>query len=143
MKAQEIITEIRAIRRTIECPPLPHQRGRQGGTLKGSRRWALKALLALEKNIAPDDVDDFCSIDAPQYDTVLGFLAKNDPICLDLMNDPIHDTVIDGRTLSNMSRKRGLPVIKVAAPVHITSRYPKVTHLNAYDVTILADHFHI
>lgn len=98
------------------------------------------ALHSLEKNLAPDDADAY-QIDILGFDTVLSYLSKTNPEALDLILDPVFDTISDGLNLSRRARCRGIPILKVSAPAHIKARYPKVSHVNAYPTHLLAEYF--
>jgi hypothetical protein len=121
MTPSEIIATIRNIRR--KCVDTP----------------TIYRLLNLEIDAAPAQPEDYTT-DVLGFDTVLSYLAKTNPEALALISDPIHETVIDGKRLAESARKRGLPIIKVAAPAHIKARYPKIAYVNAYPVHLLAEH---
>ncbi|TMV08680.1 hypothetical protein FGK63_06040 [Ruegeria sediminis] len=109
MNAQDTISRVRSIRTAMHY-------GMSIGLVQNQ-------LFALERELAPTQKPDF-EIGIEGFDTVLSYLSKTNPEALDLIHDPIHDTVKDGKTLAVRARCRGLPVLRVEAPAHIKTRYP-------------------
>ncbi|RVB05670.1 hypothetical protein [Mesorhizobium sp. M7A.F.Ca.CA.004.02.1.1] len=88
---------------------------------------------AAEVPVSPWD-----SPDVPNdYDTVLGYFSKMLPSAFDMMSEPIADTQRDGFWLKHQAARRGLKVVKVAAPEALQDS--GITELNAYPVTLLAE----
>lgn len=124
MNAQEIIAKIRDARRTIYA---------------GNAWDAANSLDLLEHEIAgpgPENFDD-CPVEG--FDTILSYLARTNPEAFELLDDPVHGTITDGIMVSNYARKRGLPVLRVAAPAYIRRRYPKAKTVNAYPTHLLVE----
>lgn len=99
------------------------------------------ALLNLEASL-PSRVHEAFetpNIDAFGYATVLGYLNEHDPLTLLNINDPVRETIRLGRKATALCLMRGFKIVKVPACDHIQQRYAKVTHVNAYPVTVLAD----
>lgn len=126
MTTSEIIAEIRRIRRDMV-------RNKIGAFTAATR------LFALENAAAPCGTNDLVSVEIDGFDTVLGYLAKNDPAQADLTYDLTHDTVAAGKRCATLARARGLPILRVKAPAAVSTRYPKVTKVNAYPVHLLAE----
>ncbi len=84
----------------------------------------------------PDNV--FVSPDVPQgYNTVLGYLAETHPEMLDLMRDPLEDTVRDGYWLTHQAHKRDIQVHQVEASSYL--RDHGIEQVNAYPIHLLAE----
>lgn len=137
----DAIREIRAIRRLTE-----QVRYRQGTLTAALTIDAVIARLnRLEVDLAPQAIDDFVTNvvvvsttgESVCYDTVLGFLAKNDALMLLDMADPVYETNWIGRACAQHCRAKGIPVARVPAAANITVRYPDVTHVNAYPVEVI------
>lgn len=94
----------------------------------------------LEIDLAGTDQESF-TCDVLGYDTILSYLAKTNPEALDLMVNPVHETIIDGIRLSKRLHTRGISTIKVAACEHMKRRFPKAKYVNAYPTNELADYF--
>jgi hypothetical protein len=83
---------------------------------------------------------DFMSGHLPQgYDTVMGYLARTNPESVALLPDFVDDTQRDGWWLVHRSRRRGVRVIKVQAPLVLRERGIEV--VNAYSVDLLRERF--
>lgn len=130
MDATEIIAELRAIR-TTALLTLPYG---------ASPLPMLRQIENLEVEIAGTDAEDF-TCDVVGFDTVLSYLAKTNPEVLDLMPNPVHDTIRDGMIIAAKARARRLPVVKVAACEHMKRRFPKARYVNAYPTHLLVEYF--
>jgi hypothetical protein len=99
------------------------------------------ALMDLEAKLPSRDPDAFetPNLDAFGYATVLGYLNEHDPLTLLMTHDPVQETIRLGRKATALCLQRGIKIVKVPACDHITQRYAKVTHVNAYPVAILAE----
>ena len=99
------------------------------------------ALMDLEVKLPSRDAAAFetANIDAFGYATVLGYLNEHDPLTLLNIEDPVRATIVLGRKATSLCIMRGIKIVKVPAPAHVTQRYAKVTHVNAYPVSILAE----
>lgn len=73
------------------------------------------------------------------YNTVLGYLNEEDHLSLQMMEDPVRSTIKMGHKATALCLSRGLKVVRVPACKHITERYAKVTHVNAYPIAVLAE----
>lgn len=73
------------------------------------------------------------------YETILGFMDKYLKHELDLLEDPVQNTVTDGFKLTRACREAGVPVVSVDAP-EICQR-AGVTSVNAYPLNFLIKHF--
>lgn len=69
------------------------------------------------------------------YDTIVGYLAKNDPDQLRSLRDPVNDTSRDGFACKHKAERQGYSVYKVSAPSALVAR--GITELNAYPEHIL------
>lgn len=69
------------------------------------------------------------------FDTVLGWLAKNNPEALMLMQDPIFDTRRDGFWLMHKAEQEGCKVKKVSAPPIMAEE--GIPTVNAYPNALL------
>ncbi|MFN4278283.1 MAG: hypothetical protein ACK4FJ_18475 [Ferrovibrio sp.] len=69
------------------------------------------------------------------YDTVLGWLARNEPGILIHLEDPVEDTKRDGFWLCHRCREQGLNVIRVPAPPGL--RQVGIEEVNAYPVELI------
>lgn len=132
MTRSEIAAELREIRRSITRTP---------GERIMTRYATIKWLQNLERDVASTTDDAYQGTEIVGYDTVLGYLSKYDPVVMDLTLDPVFDTVADGKALAQKCRARGATILRVAACKHIKQRYPKVTHVNAYPINLLAEHY--
>ncbi|WP_422049749.1 hypothetical protein [Shimia sp.] len=94
----------------------------------------------LEIELAGTEQEDF-TCDIMGYDTVLSYLAKTNPEALELMVNPVHETISVGIDLSKRLHSRGVPIIKVAACEHMKRRFPKARYVNAYPTNELAAYF--
>ncbi|MER8422453.1 hypothetical protein [Mesorhizobium sp. M0598] len=72
-----------------------------------------------------------------EYDTVLGYFSKMLPSAFDMMSEPVADTQRDGFWLTHQAARRGIKVVKVAAPEALIDS--GITELNAYPVSLLAE----
>lgn len=79
--------------------------------------------------------------DLSEYDTILGFLSKQDQFLIDMMEDPIKDTQRDGFWCMHRCRERGIQSIKVPAPKAVTDMYPAIETINAYPIALLKERF--
>jgi len=94
----------------------------------------------LEIEIAGTKQEDFtCNVVG--FETVLSYLAKSNPEALDLMTNPVHETIADGMRVAAIARGRGLPIIKIEACQHIRKRFPKAEYVNAYPTHLLVEYF--
>lgn len=134
MNAQDTTASIRNIRRVLA----DHVSGKR----PASPSMIIRAMENLERDLAPDTAESY-EIGIVGFDTILSYLSKEDRFTLDMMDDVVFNTIEDGKALSKSARARGLPILKVSAPAAITTRFPKVTHVNAYPTHLLADHFGI
>lgn len=76
----------------------------------------------------------------PGYDTILGYLAKEQPEILSLLEGAEKDgTLRDGFWLTNKCRQLGYAVIKVRAPEIL--RNQGIDFVNAYPVSLLRERF--
>lgn len=95
---------------------------------------------APEASVPPPRVDiRFLSPCPPGYDTVLGYLAKHDPIVLELLDRDPDATKRDGYWLMHRARERGLEVVKVEACPWL--RQNGIKMVNAYPQSLLAERF--
>jgi hypothetical protein len=79
--------------------------------------------------------DDFKSVTPKGWNTVLGYLAVEQPAMLALMEEPVSDTVRDGCWLVHRCRELHIEPIKVPAPA--IARAQGITEVNAYPVSLL------
>ena len=82
-------------------------------------------------------VNPYESVVPAGYDTVLGFLSKDHPEVLDLMEDPISGTARDGLWLTHRAHRRGIGVVEVEAPQ--IAKDCGIDKLNAYPVSLLRE----
>lgn len=75
------------------------------------------------------------------YDTVIGWLAKNKPHIVELMSDPVHDTMADGRLLAKTCKDRGIEAVKVDAPLIFVKEGFHV--INSYPIRLLEERFNV
>ena len=125
MKPQEIIAELRSIRRQT------------GKLLSNLERQQIENL---EIEIAGTEQEDFTS-NVVGFETVLSYLAKSNPEALDLMPNPVHETIKEGKIIASWARGRGLPIIKIEACQHMRKRFPKAEYVNAYPTHLLVEYF--
>ncbi|MGN6548772.1 MAG: hypothetical protein ACTHJ3_02605 [Pararhizobium sp.] len=111
--------------------------------LDTTRRIA-EALEALVKGASPAaprgqvPTSPYVTPEVPDgFDTVLGYLVKNNPECLDYMDDPATATMRDGFWLTHQSSRRSLPVVKVPAPAALGEL--GITEVNAYAISLLEE----
>jgi len=81
----------------------------------------------------------FLSPCPPGFDTVLGYLAKHDPVVLDLLDRDPEATKRDGFWLKHRARERELEVVKVEACPWL--RQNGIRWVNAYPTSLLAERF--
>lgn len=100
-----------------------------------------ESLRRLEQNLPSRDPAAFetANLDAFGYATVLSFLNDTDPLALMEMEDPVRNTIPMGLAAAALCRARGLKIVRVPACDHVKQRYAKVTHVNAYPVSILGE----
>jgi len=73
------------------------------------------------------------------HNTVLGYIAENNPEMLELISDPAEGTQRDGFKLSHWVRGYGIDPIKVDAPSIL--RIKGIEKVNAYPEHLLKDRF--
>lgn len=71
------------------------------------------------------------------YQTVLGWLAENNPEALDLLYDPIMDTHVDDRWLLKQARLRGYTTAQVQASQ--VERLAGIMGVTAYPLTLILE----
>jgi hypothetical protein len=91
-------------------------------------------------NATPDLESLYTSPNLPEgYDTVLGYLSRERPEIVDLMSDPIGDTLKDSFTLKADCVKDDATVETVDAPPALRER--GIMQINAYPLEYLATRF--
>lgn len=73
------------------------------------------------------------------FDTILGYLSKNQPDIIELMEDPIADTQRDGYWLMHRTKEAQILPEKVKAPACCLGI--GITEVNAYPVWLLEKRF--
>lgn len=67
-------------------------------------------------------MEQFETFTPPAFDTVWGFLSKEEPFTLDLMTDPVLGLLEDQRRAVDLSQRRGIDPVPVAAPPAVARR---------------------
>lgn len=93
------------------------------------------ALMADNDNVRPKVDLYFLSPCPPGYDTVLGWIAKNNPGLLDLIDRVPEATQRDGFWLKHRCREQGLEVIKVDACAFLSKQ--GIKSVNSYPIHLL------
>jgi len=75
----------------------------------------------------------------PEYDTVWGFLASEEPHVLDLMLDPILSPLADQRRAEALASRAGAEVLTVIAPPAVAAA--GITSVSAFPLYILREAF--
>lgn len=83
------------------------------------------------------EIEAYVSPVPPGYDTVMGYLAKNQPEALQFDMWDAEGTQRDGFWCKHQCTKRGLPVCKVPAPAVFDGEGFEL--VNAYPVEILSE----
>lgn len=133
MKRNEITSEIRRIRRMLE-------RCGMGRVDPWTMNEARNSLVALERNLPKDSPQDY-HLGIEGFDTVMSYIAREEPTLMELALDPVRDHIADGKRIAHVARCRRLPVLKVEAPAPIKQRYGKIKTVNAYPTHLLAEYF--
>lgn len=113
--------------------------GRSGATDLGLARGVLGLAPGAAALTQPDYLALYKTPTPLGYDTILGFLAREQPEVLDLMSEPISDTVRDGFAMRNISKRAGVFAVKVAAPPGLIAA--GITEVNAYSLELLRGRF--
>lgn len=131
----DITSAVRAILRADEerSTSITHPAMRLG--------YMREALRSLEQELPSRDPAAFetANLDAFGYATVLSYLSDTDPLSLQDLDDPVRDTITIGRQATALCLSRGLKIVRVPACTHVTQRYAKITHVNAYPIGVLAE----
>ena len=89
-------------------------------------------------NATPNLETLYTSPNLPEgYDTVLGYLSREQPEIINLMSEPIGDTLTDSLSLKAKCVKDDAAVETVDAPPALLER--GITQINAYPVEYLVD----
>ena len=133
MKRNEIASELRRIRHllgnSVNTPVDPWR-----------MRDVRNSLLVLERNLPRDKPEDY-HLGIEGFDTVMSYIAREEPTLMKLALDPVRDHIADGKRIAHVARCRRLPVLKVDAPAPIKQRYSKIKTVNAYPTHLLAEYF--
>ena len=80
----------------------------------------------------------YASANVPEgYDTVLGYFSKTDPEALDLLSDPVVDTLRDDHWLLHQANRREIRVAKVSAPAAMKEF--GIEMINTYPLALLKE----
>lgn len=94
----------------------------------------------MAEGIVPIKVSDYLSPYLPLgFDTVLGWLAKNDPVVLSMMDETPEATARDGFWLCHRCKALGIKPVKVPASAFLVRM--GLFDVNSYPVELLAERF--
>ena len=94
----------------------------------------------VEEGIVPVRVADYFSPYTPLgWDTVLGYLAKHDPLVLSMLDEEAESTLRDGYWLSNRCKKLGIKPVKVPACTFLVRQ--GIFEVNSYPERLLVERF--
>jgi len=92
------------------------------------------------EGIVPIRVADYLSPYVPLgYDSVLGWLVKNDPLALSMLDETPDATVADGWWCCHRTKRLGMKPVKVPAPAFLVRM--GIFQVNTYPVEVLAERF--
>ncbi|MDX0455469.1 hypothetical protein GOC72_18615 [Sinorhizobium medicae] len=96
------------------------------------------AHLQTPENVEETVLSPWQSPDVPTgFDTVIHFFATYRPTAFEMLDNPIADTKSDGFWCKHQAVRRGLTVLKVAAPEAFEEM--GIAHVNAYPISLLAE----
>ena len=128
---EKLIAEVKA---TVDAPGIDERVALSQPAFAGSR----VSCSIHQQNACFDlglNIFDFLSPVPAGYDTVLGYLAKNDPQTLSLIEDVCEGTRRDGFWLANRAAGQQ---ISVPAPKALRDCHKGIQYVNAYPLWLLA-----
>lgn len=138
-------TQTVALTRAIEYLAASAANDAEGSAKAGTDNYVSAARVELDQafafvNATPDLETLYTSPNLPDgYDTALGYLSRERPEIIDLMSDPIGDTLKESFALKADCVKNDATVETVDAPPALRER--GIMQINAYPLEYLAARF--